>query len=137
MASKFGTPLLDLPLPRERHQTLGLVLIRRMTAHGPHDARAAMLAMDIAGAHFRKLLVLCRAYMVDLGTTSRRTIRLAPCCATGMTRDEGLMVQLFENGGLDVLAALTDDAPCVAARETALAYGAELRKLALRKGWKR
>ncbi len=136
MASKHTTSPLDLPLPALRHQALGLLLIRRMTSHGQHDTRAAMLAMDVAGARFRKLLVLARAFMVDLGTTSQRRIRLAPFCAGGMTRDEGLIVDLFETGRLDVLAALTDDARSITARESGLAFGAELRDLACRKGWK-
>ena len=127
---------LALPLPDTRHATLGLILVRRMAVHGPLDSRASMLAMDAAGPHFRKLLVLGRAFLVDLGRTSARTIHLAPCCATGMTRDEGLIIELMENGGLDVLAALTNDAKSCAARDTALAFGRELRALACRRGWK-
>ena len=81
MAHSHDSTTLDLPLPARRHQTLGLVLVRRIAGHGLHDARATMLALDASGAEFRRLLVLTRALVVDLARTSRRKILLAPCCA--------------------------------------------------------
>ncbi|UVI38174.1 DUF6628 family protein [Qipengyuania spongiae] len=128
---------LDLPLPARRQQTLGLVLLRRIAGHGLHDARATMLAMDAAGVDFRKLLVITRALVVDLARTSRRKIKLAPCCASGMTRDEGLIMALIGGAGLDVFGALTDDARCPAAMTTAHALGQELNRIALRNDWRR
>ena len=137
MPSRPSSKLLDLPLPERRHLLLGLVLFRRLAAHGPHDARASMMAMDVAGSRFRKLLVLTRVLLVDLSRASKRTIRLAPCCAAGMTRDEGLIVRLLDDGGLDALAALTDDdGETATARETAVLLGKELREVACRNGWK-
>ena len=106
MAHSHDSTTLDLPLPARRHQTLGLVLVRRIAGHGLHDARATMLALDASGAEFRRLLVLTRALVVDLARTSRRKILLAPCCAAGMTRDEGLLMALIGGGGLDVHGAL-------------------------------
>ena len=103
MAHSHDSTALDLPLPARRHQTLGLVLVRRLAGHGLHDARATMLALDASGAEFRRLLVLTRALVVDLARTSRRKILLAPCCAAGMTRDEGLLMALIGGGGLDWL----------------------------------
>ena len=79
MAHSHDSTTLDLPLPARRHQTLGLVLVRRIAGHGLHDARATMLALDASGAEFRRLLVLTRALVVDLARTSRRKILLAPC----------------------------------------------------------
>lgn len=128
---------LDLPLPARRHHTLALVLIRRLAGHGLHDARAAMLALDVAGRDFRKLLVLTRALVVDLARTSRRRILLAPCCAAGMTRDEGLLMALIGGAGLDVHGALTDDAQGSSAMMAAHALGEELDRLATRNGWRR
>lgn len=137
MSAMPESTTLDLPLPARRHQTLGLVLLRRIAKHGLHDARATMLAMDATGLDFRKLLVICRALVVDLARTSRRKIVLAPCCASGMTRDEGLLMALIGGAGLDVFAALTDDARCRAAMTTARALGQELDRIALRNDWRR
>ena len=95
MAHPHDSTALELPLPARRHQTLGLVILRRMAGHGLHDARATMLALDAGGTDFRKLLVLARALIVDLARTSQRRILLAPCCAAGMTRDEGLLMALI------------------------------------------
>ena len=103
MAHPHDSTALELPLPARRHQTLGLVILRRMAGHGLHDARATMLALDAGGTDFRKLLVLARALIVDLARTSQRRILLAPCCAAGMTRDEGLLMALIGGGGLDWL----------------------------------
>ena len=137
MTDRSDSPALDLPLPALRSQTLGLVLLRRMVAHGLQDARATMLALDAAGPGFRRLLVLTRALVVDLARTSQRKIRLAPCCAAGMTRDEGLLMAMVGGAGLDVHGALTDDAPCRAAMTTAHALGEELQRIAIRNDWRR
>ena len=137
MPHSNGQTTLDLPLPARRHQTLGLVMLRRMAAHGLHDARATMLALDAGGTDFRKLLVLARALLVDLVRTSRRRIVLAPCCAAGMTRDEGLLTTMIAGGGLDVHGVLTDDADCADALTTAHAFGTELERVAKRNDWRR
>jgi hypothetical protein len=137
MAHSYDSPALDLPLPARRHQTLGLVILRRLAAHGLQDARASLLALDAAGTDFRKLLVLARALVVDLARTSQRRLVLAPCCAAGMTRDEGLMMALVSGAGLDVHGALTGDACCPVAMTTAHALGEELERIAIRNGWRR
>ncbi|WP_421992071.1 DUF6628 family protein [Qipengyuania sp.] len=136
MAHSHDSTTLDLPLPARRHQTLGLVLIRRLAGHGLSDARATMLALDAAGSEFRKLLLLARALVVDLARTSRRRILLAPCCAAGMTRDEGLLMALIGGAGLDVHGVLTDDARCPVAMSAAHALGEELERIAIRNGWR-
>lgn len=136
MAHSHDSPALDLPLPARRHQTLGLVILRRLAAHGLQDARASLLALDAAGTDFRRLLVLARALVLDLSRSSRRKILLAPCCAAGMTRDEGLLMALVGGAGLDVHAALTDDARCPVAMGSAHALGKELEWIAIRNGWK-
>ena len=136
MARQNDSPTLEIPLPARRHQTLGLVIFRRMASHGLHDASATMLAVDAAGSEFRKLLILARALVIDLAGSSRRRITLAPCCAHGMTRDEGLLMAMIGGAGLDVHAALTDDTRCPAAMTTAHAYGQELERVARRNGWR-
>ena len=135
MSDRIDSPILEIPLPARRAHTLGLVIFRRIASHGLHDARATMLAVDAAGSEFRRLLVLARTLVVDLARTSQRRITLAPCCAPGMTRDEGLLMAMTGGGGLDIHAALTDDASCHAAMTTAHAYGQELDRIARRNGW--
>ena len=137
MAHSHDSTALDLPLPARRHQTLGLVLVRRLAGHGLHDARATMLALDASGTEFRRLLVLARALVVDLARISRRKILLAPCCAAGMTRDEGLLMAMVGGGGLDVHGVLTEDAACTDAMATAHALGEELDRVATRNAWRR
>ena len=61
MAHSHDSTTLDLPLPARRHQTLGLVLVRRIAGHGLHDARATMLALDASGAELRRLLMSGKA----------------------------------------------------------------------------
>lgn len=117
---------LVLPLPDNRGRRVALVLIRRMAGCGLRDASAALLALDTFGPSFQRPLTLARSLVVDLANTSRRTIRLAPCCAPGMTQDEGLIVAMMDGGGLAAHAALTDDAACNRACSTALALGAAL-----------
>lgn len=137
MAHSHDSTALDLPLPARRHQALGLVLVRRLAGHGLHDARATMLALDASGTEFRRLLVLARALVVDLARTSRRKILLTPCCAAGMTRDEGLLMAMVGGGGLDVHGVLTEDAACTDAMATAHALGEELDRVATRNAWRR
>ena len=135
MAHPYNSNTLALPLPTSRHETLGLVLVRRLAGHGLEDARATMLALDAARGDFRKLLVLTRALVLELARTSQRKIVLAPCCAAGMTEDEGLLMAMIGGAGLDVHGALTDDAGCPAAMSTAHALGGELKRIAIRNGW--
>lgn len=84
--------LLPLPLPNESNQRLALRCLRRMAAQGPRDAQAALLAIEYFGIHFRRPLVLLRAFVTELAQSSERRITLAPCCAMRMTRDEGRIV---------------------------------------------
>ncbi|MDG6078495.1 hypothetical protein E3U23_04725 [Erythrobacter litoralis] len=117
---------LPLALPTHTATRIVLVMIRRMAAHGLRDARAAMLALDVFGPQFQRPLLLTRSLVVELARTSGRRIELAPCCALGMTRDEGLIVDLIGGGGLATLAALTDDSECRSAYATAEALGAAI-----------
>lgn len=125
-SNSHGAHELPLPLPKNAAMRIVLVLVRRMAAFGLRDARAAMLALDVFGPGFQRPLLLTRSLVVELARTSNRRIELAPCCTLGMTRDEGLIVDLISGGGLATLAALTDDSECRSAYATAEALGAAL-----------
>lgn len=99
------TEILPLPLPREAKRRAALVIVRRMAAHGFRDASATMLALDTFGTDFRRMLVLLRAFMVELARASNRTITLAPCCAMRMTEDEGLLLEVLSLAAGDPEAA--------------------------------
>lgn len=108
--------ILPYPLPEDAMQRLALAALRRMGAHGIRDACAALLFIEAFGLHFRKPLVLARAFMVELARASCSTIRLAPCCALRMTEDEARMV--------GVLATAASNPSC-AARHLAQLAGTE------------
>lgn len=136
MSEPAAAPALPLPLPEERALRIALVMIRRMAGHGLEDSRATLLAIDAFGPGFRKPLLLVRCLVFELCRASRRRLTLAPCCALGMTLDEGLIVALIRGGGLAPYAALTDDARCTAPLSSAEALGAELATCSLRRGWR-
>ena len=129
-------PCLPLPMPLARASQIALIVMRKMVRHGLHDSSVVMLAMAQFGPDFRKPLVLMRALVVELAEASQRRIAIAPCCALGMTRDEGLLLDLVQGAGLAPYAALTDDAGDTAPLATAEALGAELEALALARGWR-
>ena len=99
---------LPLPFPDDPLERTVLVILRRMAIHGLRDARASWLAIEHFGLSFRQPLVLLRCYMHELASVSNRSIRIAPCCAPGMTRDEGLLMAALGAPALDLLETLTD-----------------------------
>ncbi len=105
MPPNAGDELLPLPLPEGQVDRIVLVCIRRMAAHGIRDAQAALIAIDTFGVNFRRPLVLMRAYIVELAQISQRSIKIAPCCAMRMTRDEGLIIAALSLAGSDLAAA--------------------------------
>lgn len=117
---------LILPMPENRGLRTVLILLRRMVGSGIRDASATMLAIDTFGSAFQRPLLLTRGLVVELARTSRRTIKIAPCCAPGITRDEALILSMIKGEGIAAHAALTDDAEQGSAYAAALALGAAL-----------
>lgn len=87
--------LLPLPLPADPMQRLALFAIRRMAAHGIRDARVAASFVGAFGLHFRKPLVLLRAFVVEFVHMASGTVLVAPCCAPRMTLDEARIVGIL------------------------------------------
>jgi hypothetical protein len=108
--------ILPLSLPAAATQRLVLRCLRRMAAHGPRDAQAALLVFEHFGIHFRRPLVLLRAFVAELAQGAERRITIAPCCAIRMTRDEGWMI--------GVLVAAADHPDC-ASRHLRLLTGSD------------
>ena len=70
-----------------------LFVIRRMGAHGLHDAMAAQALFTTFGPNFRRPLTLIRTLMAEVSSVSVDAIRIAPACCCRMTADEGALVE--------------------------------------------
>ena len=123
---------LPLPIPAEHDRQILLLLVRKMAIHGLKDAQAVMLAMHGFGSGFRRPLAFLRCFMHELAGCSNRKIQFAPCCASRMTRDEALLLDVLGRGDLAALSALTDNDDCGQALAVAQALQPELELLAAR-----
>ena len=82
-------------LPNCENARIALFAMRRMGAHGLHDARAAHALLTSFGQAFRRPLVLMRVLMAELAATSSGTIAIAPCCCGRMTAAENAMLTIL------------------------------------------
>ncbi|MDE1915839.1 MAG: hypothetical protein KGJ57_05955 [Sphingomonadales bacterium] len=106
--------VLPHPAPNDRPSRTLLVAVRRMAVHGLYDASAALLMVQAFGVHFRKPLVLLRAFLMETSAAASGAIRIAPCCLPRMTAQEGAMMAAIAH-------ALTD--PDLAANHLATVTG--------------
>ncbi|GAA0664210.1 hypothetical protein FHT00_001119 [Sphingomonas insulae] len=95
--SDLTTTIAALPyaLPACPNARIALFALRRMGAHGPHDARASHALFTAFGQDFRRPLVLMRALMADLAGTAEGTIAIAPCCCSRMTAAERSLLTIL------------------------------------------
>jgi hypothetical protein len=95
--SDLTTTIAALPytLPACPNARIALFALRRMGAHGLHDARASHALFTAFGEDFRRPLVLMRALMADLASTAADTIAIAPCCCARMTAAERAMLTVL------------------------------------------
>lgn len=82
-------------LPACPSARIALFAMRRMGAHGLHDARAAHAMVLAFGAGFRRPLVLMRAMMADIAASAGGTIAIAPCCCARMTTAEAALLTIL------------------------------------------
>jgi hypothetical protein len=82
-------------LPGCTNARLALFAIRRMGAHGLHDARAAHTLFTAFGQGFRRPLILLRNLMAELAAAASGTIAIAPCCCARMTAAEGALLTVL------------------------------------------
>jgi hypothetical protein len=92
--SDLTTTVAALPhiLPACPNARIALFALRRMGAHGLHDARASHALFTAFGQDFRRPLVLMRSLMAELAGTAAGTIAIAPCCCARMTAAERTML---------------------------------------------
>lgn len=95
--SDLTTTIAALPyvLPACPNARIALFALRRMGAHGLHDARASHMLFTAFGQGFRRPLVLMRALMADLAGTAEETIAIAPCCCPRMTAAERTLLTIL------------------------------------------
>lgn len=87
-----GLAALPHMLPMCSNARIALFAIRRMGAHGLHDARAGHVLFTAFGQGFRRPLLLLRNLMADVATTASGTIAIAPCCCARMTPAEAALL---------------------------------------------
>lgn len=95
--SEITTTVAALPhaLPACPNARIALFTLRRMGAHGLHDARATHALFTMFGEGFRRPLVLMRALMTDLASTAADTIAITPCCCARMTAAERALLTVI------------------------------------------
>lgn len=95
--TEANTRISALPhaLPPCANARIALFAIRRMGAHGLHDARAAHVMFTSFGKAFRRPLVLLRALMAELAASASGTIAIAPCCCARMTPAENALLTVL------------------------------------------
>jgi hypothetical protein len=70
-----------------------LYVIRRMGAHGLHDAAAANALLGSFGMAYRRPLIMLRAFMAEVARGAEKKIMISGCCCARMTLDEARLVE--------------------------------------------
>lgn len=70
-----------------------LYVIRRMGAHGLHDAVAANVLLGVFGINYRRPLIMLRAFMAETARGADKKILISACCCARMTLDEARLVE--------------------------------------------
>jgi hypothetical protein len=82
-------------LPDDVAARIALLGIRRLGAHGLHDANAAYAYFASFGEGFRRPLVLMRNFMADIACAATGPIPIAPCCCSRMTSAENTLLSVL------------------------------------------
>lgn len=96
MTLAAATQALPHSMPTCINGRIALLVMRRMGAHGVHDARAAQVMFQAFGTHFPRPLVLMRAMMADLAANAATSITVAPCCCPRATAAEIGLLRILE-----------------------------------------
>ena len=70
-----------------------LYVIRRMGAHGLHDAAAANALLGVFGMPYRRPMIMLRAFMAETARGADKKILIAACCCARMTIDEARLIE--------------------------------------------
>ena len=70
-----------------------LYIVRRMGAHGLHDAAATNALLGIFGMNYRRPMIMLRAFMAETAHGAEKKILIAACCCARMTIDEARLIE--------------------------------------------
>lgn len=70
-----------------------LYVIRRMGAHGLHDAAATNALLGVFGMTYRRPMIMLRAFMAETARGADKKILIAACCWARMTIDEARLIE--------------------------------------------
>lgn len=85
--------MLPFAAPVSGAERLLLYAIRRMGAHGLHDAAAANALLNHFGLGFRRPLTLLRVFLSATADGAEKRIVIAGCCCARMTWDEARLLE--------------------------------------------
>ena len=90
-------PVIANPLPfaapKIGTNQLLLYVIRRMGAHGLHDAAATNALLGVFGMTYRRPMIMLRAFMAETARGADKKILIAACCCARMTIDEARLIE--------------------------------------------
>lgn len=90
-------PVMTNPLPFAAPMVgtnhLLLYVIRRMGAHGLHDAAATNALLGVFGINYRRPMIMMRAFMAETARGADKKILIAACCCARMTIDEARLIE--------------------------------------------
>ena len=90
-------PALANPLPFAAPMVgtnpLLLYVVRRMGAHGLHDAAATYALLGVFGINYRRPMIMLRAFMAETARGADKKILIAACCCARMTIDEARLIE--------------------------------------------
>lgn len=84
---------LPFAAPFSGNNRLLLYTVRRMGAHGLHDAAAANALLSLFGMPYRRPLIMLRAFMAETARGAEKRIMISGCCCARMTLDEARLVE--------------------------------------------
>ena len=90
-------PVITNPLPFAAPMVgtnqLLLYVVRRMGAHGLHDAAATNALLGVFGINYRRPMIMLRAFMAETARGADKKILIAACCCARMTMDEARLIE--------------------------------------------
>lgn len=88
--------------PADTNRRLLLYCLRRIGAHGLHDAHAANAMLGAFGMSYQRPLVMLRAFMAETARTAQRKISITGCCCPRMTFDEARLIDAIASSETDM-----------------------------------
>jgi hypothetical protein len=96
------TATLPFAAPMEPNRRLLLYCLRRMGAHGLHDAQAASAMLAAFGVSYRRPLIMLRVFVQETAQMAARRISITGCCCMRMTYDEARLVDAIATAETDM-----------------------------------